>query len=350
MLHTCLVDDNFIQNTTDHCVYIKDSKEAGKVIVVIWVDDLIIAADNNESLDKVKNMLSTRFKMKDLGRLKYFLGMDFSQSDGCVKMSQKRFVEKILERFDMQQCRTRETPCDTKLDYSEDAPKMSDVKKYREAVGSLIYLTTCTRPDLCFVVSKLSQHFADPTEEHWVTVKHVLRYLRGTADKQLCFRKSGESLGLLAYSDADWAADTSDRRSTTGYCVSMCKDSSLVSWKTKKQPTIALSTCEAEYMALALTIQECIYLEQLLRGIDTYVYKKTIVYEDNQGTIALVRNPVRRQRCKHVDIKYHFIRSTIREDKMSLVYCPTDDMVTDVMTKPASRLKLSKFAGVMFGV
>ena len=96
--------------------------------------------------------------------------------------------------------------------------------------------------------------------------------------------------------------------------------------------------------------RECIYLEQLLGGIDTYVYKKTVVYEDNQGTIALVRNPVFRQRCKHVDIKHHFIRSIIREDKMSLVYCPTGDMVADVMTKPASTLKLRTFAGVMFGV
>lgn len=98
-------------------------------------------------------------------------------------MSQTTYVEKILNRFDMQDCRTRETPCDQNLDYSEEAPKMVDVKKYREAVGSLIYLTTCTRPDLCFVVSKLSPHLAHPSEEHWVTVKHVLHYLKGTANK-----------------------------------------------------------------------------------------------------------------------------------------------------------------------
>ena len=349
MLHKCLTDDNFTQNPADHCVYAKESK-GEKVMIAIWVDDLIIAASNTKSLQKVKNMLSTKFKMKDLGRIKHFLGMDFSQSKGCVKVSQKRYVSKILERFDMQECRVRETPCDQKLDYTEDAPKMVDVRKYREAVGSLLYLTTCTRPDLCFVVSKLSQHFAEPTDEHWGTVKHVLRYLRGTSDKELCFRKSSETLGLQAYSDADWAADTSDRRSTTGYCVSMAKESSLVSWRSKKQPTVALSTCEAEYMALALTIQECIYLEQLLAGMDTYVYKKTVVNEDNQGTIALVGNPVCRQRCKHVDIKYHFIRSTIREEKMSLVYCPTDEMVADIMTKPVSKMKLKKFAGVIFGL
>ena len=178
------------------------------------MDDLIIAANNTKSLEQVKTMLSTRFKMKDLGRLKHFLGMDLSQSDGCVKMSQGKYVGKILNRFDMQECRTRETPCDQKIDYSEDAPEMAVVKKYREVVGSLIYLATCTRPDLCFVVSRLSQHFANPTDEHWVTVKHVLRYLRGTVDKQLCFRKSSEGLGLRAYSDADWGSDASDRRST----------------------------------------------------------------------------------------------------------------------------------------
>ncbi|KAL6461078.1 hypothetical protein MHYP_G00310440 [Metynnis hypsauchen] len=349
MLHKCLINDNFTQNPADHCVYTKESEQAGKVIIVIWVDDLIIAANNTSSLEQVKAMFSTRFKMKDLGRLKHFLGIDFSQSDDCITMSQQRYVEKILNRFDMQECRTRKTPCEQKVDYTDDAPKMTDVRKYREAVGSLIYLATCTRPDLCFVVGKLSQHFANPTEENWITVKHVLRYLRGTTDKQLTFRKSSDGLGLRAYSDADWGADTSDRRSTSGYCVSMSKDSSLVSWRSKKQPTVALSTCEAEYMALALTIQECIYLEQLLKGMDSYEYVQTVVHEDNQGTIALVKNPVCRQRCKHVDIKYHFIRSIIKERKMTLVYCPTDKMIADAMTKPVSKVKLIQFSGVMFG-
>jgi len=111
MLHKCLTDDDFTQNQADHCVYAKESKEE-KVIIAIWVDDLIIAASDTKCLEKVKNMLSTKFKMKDLGRVKHFLGMDFSQSDGCVKVSQKRYVLKILERFDMKECRVRETPCD----------------------------------------------------------------------------------------------------------------------------------------------------------------------------------------------------------------------------------------------
>lgn len=350
VLHDCLTDNGYTQNPADHCVYAKESK-GDKVFIIIWVDDLIIAASNERILNEVKQMLSVKFKMKDLGTLKHFLGIDFSQSDRCVTMSQEKYTNKILQHFNMQDCRTRETPCDQKLEYSENAMKMSDVKMYRKAVGSLIYLTTCTRPDLSFVVSRLSQYFAEPTEEQWVTVKHVLRYLKGTSKKGLCFKGDGsEKLGIQAYSDADWASDTSDRRSTTGYCVSLSKNSSLVSWKTRKQPTVALSTCEAEYMALASTIQECLYLEQLLKGIDSYQYTPTIVHEDNQGTIALAKNPVNRQRSKHVDIKYHFIRSIVGEGKVTLMYCPTDDMVADIMTKPATKMKLLKFTPVIFGV
>ena len=122
-----------------------------------------------------------------------------------------------------------------------------------------------------------------------------------------------------------------------------------MSWKAKKQPTVALSTCEAEYIALAATIQECLYLTQLLDGIDKHLYALPKLYEDNQGTIALAKNPVSRQRCKHVDIKYHLIRSTVNDGKVLFEYCPTDQMVADLMTKPATKFKLVKFAKFMFG-
>ena len=349
MLHTCLSENGFVQNPADHCVYTRENQNE-KVILIIWVDDLILAASDESVLKSVKSMLTERFQMKDLGKMKHFLGIDFDQAEGQVKMSQKKYISKILERFEMQDCKSRETPCELKLEYTENAEKMKDPRKYREAVGSLIYLSTCTRPDINFVVSKLSQHFAEPTLEHWSTVKHVLRYLKGTAEQELCFKRNEtEKLGLRVYSDADWASDVTDRRSTTGYCVSLSEGSSLISWKTRKQPTVALSTCEAEYMSLASAIQECIYLEQLLQGIDNYQYAQTKVYEDNQGTIALSRNPVNRQRCKHIDIKYHFIRETVNAGKVILEYCPTEQMIADVMTKPATKLKLKKFAQNMFG-
>lgn len=294
--------------------------EHDKVIMAIWVD-LIIAASDENALKVVKDMLTARLKMKDSGKLVHFLGIDFNQSDNCVTMSQTKYVEKILERFNMQDCRPRSTPCEQKLNYTDDAALMSNVTRYREAVGSLIYLTVCTRPDLSFVVSKLSQYFTEPTEQQWGSVKHVLRYLKGTSNKKLCYRKSDENLGIQAYSDADWAADFNDRRSTSGYCVSLTKGGALVSWKTKKQPTVALSTCESEYIVyteyIATTIQECLYLTQPLEGVDKHLYALPKVYEDNQGTVALAKNPVSRQRCKHVDIKHHFIRSTVNDGKYS---------------------------------
>ena len=160
--------------------------------------------------------------MKDLGKLRLFLGIDFNQSDDCVTMSQAKYVEKILERFNRQDCKPRSTPCEQKLNYTDDAPLMSDVSRYREAVGSLIYLTVCIRPDLSFIVFKLSQYFTEPTEQHFCTVKHVLRYLRGTKDKGLFYRKCDENLGIQAYSDENWAGDVTVR-STTGYCASLTK-------------------------------------------------------------------------------------------------------------------------------
>ena len=348
LLHDHLTQNEFLQNQADHCVYTRE-REHEKVIMVIWVDDLLIAASDENAMKVTKDMLAARFKMKDLGKLRSFLGIDFEQCNNCVTMSQSKYVEKILVRFNMQDCKPRSTPCEQKLNYTDDAALLSDVSMYREAVGSLIYLTVCTRPDLSFIVSKLSQYFNEPTVEHFFTVKHVLRYLKGTSDKKLCYSKSNENLGIQAYSDANWAGDVKDRCSTTGYCVTLSQGGTLVSWKTKKQPTVALSTCEAEYIALATTIQECLYLTQLLDGIDKHVYMLPIVFEDNQGTIALAKNPVKRQRCKHVDIKYHFIRSTVTDGKLSLEYCPTEQMVADLMTKPATKFKLARFAEFMFG-
>lgn len=169
--------------------------------------------------------------------------------------------------------------------------------------------------------------------------------------KELCYRKcDNKELRLWAYRDADWAADVTDRRSTIGYCISLSVDGPLISWKTKRQPTVALSTCEAEYMALAATLQECLYLMQLLQGIDGQKYAPPKVYEDNQGAIALAKNPVMRQRCKHVDIKYHFVRSTVSAGKVTLDYCSTEEMVADVMTKPATKVKLFKLRSLCLGI
>ena len=180
--------------------------------------------------------------------------------------------------------------------------------------------------------------------------KHVLRYLKGTLDYELVYERSSEPLQLMAFSDADWASSVEDRKSTTGYCFSLTKNGAVISWKSKKQPTVALSTCEAEYMGLGSTTQESLYLIHLMQGMDDKaMYNCVTIFEDNQGAIALSKNPVNRQRSKHIDIRYHFVRNALEEGKVDIQYCPTEDMIADSLTKPMSKFKLQTFKNYLFG-
>jgi transposase InsO family protein len=298
MLHKYLIENGFMQSDVDHCLYIKDV-DGKLVVVLVWVDDLIIAASNDILMSETKQMLKDKFHMKDLGKLSYFLGMSFEQGADFVKMNQKRYLTKLLERFEMSDCKSRATPSEPKLEC--DGESLVDSRKYRELVGSLIYAMTCTRPDICWIITTLSQYLSRPLEQHWVAAKHVLRYLKGTLDFELCYRKCDDDLRLVGYSDADWASDTHDRRSISGYCFSLTLNGPLISWKSKKQRTVALSSCEAEYIALAATIQEALYLAQLLAKI-IQIATPVQIYEDNQGTIALSKDPVNRKRSKHIDV------------------------------------------------
>ncbi|MCW4346512.1 MAG: reverse transcriptase domain-containing protein [Candidatus Thiodiazotropha endolucinida] len=311
LLHSYLQANKFAQSPTDHCVYIQ-RVEKDIVMIVVWVDDLIIAASNESLLTETKQMLKDKFNMKDLGKLSYFLGIDFKQENGLVKMNQKRYLLKILDRFEMVDCKPRSTPSELKIDCMDSNPV--DPRKYREVVGSLIYAMTCTRPDICWVITRLSQYLSKPLQSHWVAIKHVLRYIRGTLDYELCYKKCTDGLALIGYSDADWASSEDDRRSTSGYCFSLTGTGPLISWKSRKQQTVALSSCEAEYVALAAAVQEGLYLKQWFESVEGIVEQgPVLIFEDNQGTIALSCNPVGRQRSKHIDIRYHFIREVLKK-------------------------------------
>lgn len=176
---------------------------------------------------------------------------------------------KILERFGRSGCKPRITPCEQKFDFENEGETI-DPAGYRAIVGILIYMRTCTRADISWIVSKLSQHLAEPKQQHWVAPKHLPRFLKGTLDQELHVQKSEGHLQLEGYSGADWAANKTDRRSTTGYCFSLTENGPVISWKSKKRQTVALSTCAAESMALAATSQESLYLVQLLRGRDSH--------------------------------------------------------------------------------
>ena len=298
-------------------------------------------------------MLKHRFKMKDLGPISWFLGIQFKQTPSGITMNQTFYLKGVLERFQMSDCKPRSTPCEAKPDAYEDSSDDEEViveetRKYREIIGSLVYAMSCTRPDLAWVVTKLSQHLAKPSASDWVIVKHVLRYIKSTVEHTLYYSKSKNGLEIEGFSDSDWAS-SSDRRSTSGYYFRLNEDGGSVSWKSRKQPTVALSSCEAEYMALVAAAQESIFLRMLTKDFGLITTNPIRIHGDNQGSLSLVKNPVNHQKSKHIDIKYHFIREKQANGDIEVLYVKSADNVADLLTKPANKLKLDQFHQDLFG-
>ena len=186
----------------------------------------------------------------------------------------------------------------------------------------------------------LSQFLEHPTKAHLEWAKHVLRYLNGTKSKCLIFRKCMNTK-LQGFSDSDWG-NSEDRKSVSGYCFSLSPNTDMISWKTKKQPCVALSTCEAEYVALVSCMQEAKFLTQLYKDLTGSTAANVDIFVDNQSAIALAKNPVQHQRSKHIDIKYHFIRAEIQKGYIQLKYVPSEENLADMFTKPATGKRLSK--------
>ena len=346
MLHAYLLDQEFEQSLADPCVYYKN-RDNMNVVVIIWVDDIIISASNKNILDSVKRSLSEKFKMKDLGKLSWFLGIEFEHGKNYMKMNQTKYLAKILQKFKMADCKPKATPSDLDVNKirDKDSTKLADPRLYREIVGSLIYVMTGTRPDLCYIVTKLSQHMSQPTKAHLNMAKQALRYIKGTLNEGLIFRRSENPLRISGYCDADWGA-SEDRRSITGYGFQLSSNGPLISWKSRKQQSVALSTCEAEYMALAAATQEAKFLRQLyadMTGCTKSELESVILHVDNQGAIALAKNPVHHQRSKHIDIRYHFVRLEVQSGVVQLQYIPSESNVADIFTKPVTKVKLNSF-------
>jgi hypothetical protein len=243
----------------------------------------------------------------------------------------------------MSDCKPVSTPCIEKPDFDDD--ELADVPNevYRSIVGSLVYADTCTRPDLCWVVSKLSQYLNEPvTKNRWMAVKRVLRYVQGTKGQKLLYQKSKSN--LTGFCDASWG-EMADRKSTTGFCFTMSpSESAMLVWRSKKQSCVALSSCEAEYLAMANAVQEGVFLKQLLLDIDVIDSAPSFVLRcDNQGAIALAQKGQVSQRSKHIDIKVHFVRQHVSNGDVELKYLCTSDMIADCLTKPLGRQLFEKF-------
>ena len=297
------------------------------------MDDLIIFGKDLVGVDLLKMQLRMKFEMKDMGELQYFLGIQVvrDRKRKLLQILQRGYVNMILERFGMQDSSPVSTPMatGTKLTKTIEDSEKADLKQYQSNVGSQMYAMLCTRPDLAYAISQISQFSSNPSTSHESAAKRVLRYLNGTRNLGITF-DGNQGLVLEGYSDADWGAGE-DRKSISGYVFTLAGGA--ISWSSKKQSTTALSTTEAEYIALVQAAKESIWIQGLLKELGFTTVDSNLIYGDNQGSIALANNPEYHARTKHIDIQYHFIRECVQNNKINLKYCPTADMVADGMTK-----------------
>ena len=328
---------SFRQTASDPCLYI--ATEGEKFIIAVYVDDIILAGKSDQLITETKEALAKRFEMKDLGLLHHFVGVRVVQNSdtGEVWIGQPVYTEQVLQRFGMQEFKPASTPVN---------PDMKLVKKVEDsqaAVGSLLYLSTKTRTDIAFAVGSVARFCAEPTMEHWTAVKRILRYLRGTSEFGLLYCRS-DSTGCVGFSDVDWGGSLDDRKSTSGYMFQI--GGTAISWRSNKQSCVALSTAEAEYVALAAAAQEAIWLQQLVSDILIEPIEETEIYEDSQSAICLAKNPQFHGMMKHIEIKYHFIRE---KRIIKLTYCWSKEMIADILTKglPVQQfVKLRQMAGI----
>ena len=339
----------FVQSASDPCLYVFSDGEM--FIIAVYVDDILLGGKSDGQMSDVKKALSKQFKMKDMGALHHFLGVKIVRDprSGDIWIGQQAYSEAVLQKFGMEHAKAVATPVDTssRLVRATEKCDSVDQAQYQSAVGSLLYLSTRTRPDITYAVSNVARFCAKPTQQHWIAVKRILRYLKGTPNFGLLYSK--KSLGDLCvgYSDADWAGDIDDRKSTSGYVFQI--GGTAVSWRSKKQTCVALSTAEAEYMALASAAQEAVWMRQLTADLKCESTGPLVIFEDNQAAISMSKNPQFHGRAKHVDIKYHFIRENVKSGVVQLKYCPTEDMIADILTKglPQDKfVKLRLLAGV----
>nr|XP_016474718.1 PREDICTED: uncharacterized mitochondrial protein AtMg00810-like [Nicotiana tabacum] len=328
----------------DYSLFYKKTTES-TIYVAVYVDDVILIGTNKEEIEELKAFLHKSFKIKYLGKLHYFLGLEiFYKADGVV-ISQRKFVLDLLKEYNCIDYSSLASPLDpTVKSKAKEGTALTDPTYYRKLVGKLNFLTN-TRIDIAYSVQYLSQFMQDPREPHLKAAFHLLRYLKGDPSMGI-FMSHDPNYNVRAYCDSDWAACPDSRKSVSGYLILL--GNSPICWKSKKQETISLSSAEAEYRALKKVVGELVWLCRLLEELNVSFGKPVEVFCDSQSALHIARNPVFHERTKHIEVDCHFVRSKLQEGLISLQHVATDNRLADVLTKVLTGVKhsaiLSKLA------
>jgi hypothetical protein len=332
----------FVGCTSDPGLFILHHK-AAPVWLLVYVDDLLLASRSLSKLSEVKMALKRAFDVHDLGDARFFLGMEIARDKAArtIKLSQAKMAGSVLARFGFDEAVPASVPMSTGVRLVKPADdevlEPAGHQRYQEIVGSLLYLSSCTRPDISHAVGVLSKFMSCPAKAHMSAAKGVLRYLAGTRRLSIQF---GPSKGLLGFCDADYAGDKVTWRSTSGYAFLL--HGGPVSWSSKLQSTVAASTTEAEYMAAAHATKEALWLRQLLWDLG-YPSPTVPMRIDNQAALTLIKEHTSSDRAKHVAVAHHICRERHARGEVHFTHCGTKQMVADCMTKPLPSAVFEQF-------
>lgn len=333
--------EQFIKSKSDPCLYLKKLSESN-IYLLLYVDDIIIVSDNKREINDLKVKLQNKFEMQDMRKLKNFLGINIKFDEKGMYLCQKSYIESILRRFNLSNCKPMKTPMEVgvfEINECTDTENKSSEENWpiRELIGALMYLMLATRPDIAFAVNLCSRFQSKPSQLLWQKLKRILRYLQGTVEYKLFYPNDDNNL-LVGYADADWAGDLEGRKSTTGYLFKIV--GCVVSWTTRKQSTVALSSTDAEFAALCEAAKEGVWLVSLLEDLS---FQKTVftIFEDNQSCMRLTIK-FEHKRLKHVDVKFNYIKDLITDNVLKVMYVDTNNQGADVLTKSLSCNLFSK--------
>lgn len=302
--------------------------------LLVYVDDMVIAGNDTLQIQKVKSYLSTCFSIKDLGTLKYFLGLELARSPQGISLCQRKYTLDLLKETGMSGSKPAAFPIPQQHRLSLDCGEpLKDPSQYRRLIGRLIYLTI-SRPDITYAVQLLSQFMQRPCLPHLDAAHHVIRYLKNSPGQGLFF-PSNSDFQITAYCDADWASCPMSRRSITGYYIFL--GGAPISWKSKKQSTVSRSSAESEYRSMAATTSELIWLRGLLGDLCLSHSQPMYLHCDNQSALHIAANPVFHERTKHIEIDCHFIREHLQSGTIATKYVPTQFQLADILTKALGR-------------
>ncbi|MCP3667284.1 MAG: hypothetical protein GY696_33120 [Gammaproteobacteria bacterium] len=344
-MDTFLRESGYRKSTADSCVYCKVVGD-DLIIIALYVDDLLIVTKHRSVLDKEKKVLSSKFDTKDLGPVHHILGIkvDRDRENRRLFMSQEKLFSELLQNFGMENCNPVSTPIEAGLKLESHDGDSVDKARYQSLIGSINYAVTATRPDLAAALTSVNKFMQNPGPQHWSAAKRILRYIKGTLSHGILFSGDDSGITLSGYTDADWGGDIETRQSTSGYVFNL--GGGPISWRSKRQQEVAQSTVEAEYIAASVATRECLWLRHLLSDIG-FEQLTTTVFCDNQGAIAISKNPTHHERTKHMGLKVAFVRDHCTKGDIQLVYCPTNEMLADVFTKFVPRDRFSTLINKM---